>query len=168
MEFTARGDAVWLSSRDDNRLTVIDTATLNTIAELDAEQPSGIFSPGARKGWGCDARQAMPEPCRMNAPISHPCRWPCWTAISATFRCAHARMPRWPGTMAGTRGELLAALRARRLTHRVLSRIGAVFAPNTVAASTLALAVPPDQLAAVAAQVSARREVSQIPAQPRL
>ena len=43
MEFTARGDAVWLSSRDDNRLTVIDTATLNTIAELDAEQPSGIF-----------------------------------------------------------------------------------------------------------------------------
>ena len=43
MEFTARGDAVWLSSRDDNRLTVIDTTTLNTIAELDAEQPSGIF-----------------------------------------------------------------------------------------------------------------------------
>lgn len=43
MEFTARGDAVWLSSRDDNHLTVIDTATLNTIAELDAEQPSGIF-----------------------------------------------------------------------------------------------------------------------------
>ena len=43
MEFTARGDAVWLSSRDDNHLTVIDTATLNTVAELDAEQPSGIF-----------------------------------------------------------------------------------------------------------------------------
>jgi len=43
MEFTARGDAVWLSSRDDNRLTVIDTATLNTVAELHAEQPSGIF-----------------------------------------------------------------------------------------------------------------------------
>ena len=43
MEFTARGDAVWLSSRDDNRLTVIDTATLGTVAELDADQPSGIF-----------------------------------------------------------------------------------------------------------------------------
>lgn len=43
MEFTARGDAVWLSSRDDNRLTVIDTATLTTVAELDADQPSGIF-----------------------------------------------------------------------------------------------------------------------------
>ena len=40
----------------------------------------------------------------------------------------------------------------------MLSRIGAVFAPhNTVAASTLAaLAVPPDQLAAVAACRSAR------------
>lgn len=43
----------------------------------------------------------------------------------------------------------------------VLARIGAVFAPNTVAASTLAaLAAPPDRLDAVAAQVSARREVS--------
>lgn len=43
----------------------------------------------------------------------------------------------------------------------VLARIGAVFAPNTVAASTLAaLAVPPDRLAAVAAQVSARRAIS--------
>lgn len=43
MEFTARGDAVWLSSRDDNKLVVIDTATLTTRSTLPALEPSGIF-----------------------------------------------------------------------------------------------------------------------------
>jgi len=43
MEFTARGDAVWLSSRDDDKLVVIDTATLNTRSTLPAREPSGIF-----------------------------------------------------------------------------------------------------------------------------
>ncbi|MFO1234713.1 MAG: hypothetical protein U1E47_06540 [Rivihabitans pingtungensis] len=59
---------VWLSSRDDNRLTVIDTATLNTIAELDAEQPSGIFFTWRAQLMGMMRASAMPEPCRMNAP----------------------------------------------------------------------------------------------------
>jgi len=43
MEFTARGDAVWLSSRDDDKLVVIDTATFQTRRELPAANPSGIF-----------------------------------------------------------------------------------------------------------------------------
>lgn len=43
MEFTARGDAVWLSSRDDDKLVVIDTATFRTRRELPAANPSGIF-----------------------------------------------------------------------------------------------------------------------------
>ncbi len=43
MEFTARGDAVWLSSRDDDKLVVIDTATFLTRRELPAANPSGIF-----------------------------------------------------------------------------------------------------------------------------
>jgi len=43
MEFTARGDAVWLSSRDDDKLVVIDTATFRTLRELPAANPSGIF-----------------------------------------------------------------------------------------------------------------------------
>jgi len=43
MEFTARGDAVWLSSRDDNKLVVIDTATFNIRRTLPALEPSGIF-----------------------------------------------------------------------------------------------------------------------------
>lgn len=43
MEFTARGDAVWLSSRDDDKLVVVDTTTLETVGELPARGPSGIF-----------------------------------------------------------------------------------------------------------------------------
>ncbi|NWK78807.1 cytochrome D1 domain-containing protein [Aquitalea sp. LB_tupeE] len=43
MEFTSKGDAVWLSSRDDNKVVVIDTSSLKVINELSAESPSGIF-----------------------------------------------------------------------------------------------------------------------------
>ncbi len=43
MEFTPRGESVWVSSRDDNRVTVYDTQTLQAIAELSASAPSGIF-----------------------------------------------------------------------------------------------------------------------------
>ncbi|SCK19347.1 cytochrome D1 domain-containing protein [Vogesella sp. LIG4] len=43
MEFTGRGDAVWLSSRDDDKLVVIDTQNFATVAELPAANPSGIF-----------------------------------------------------------------------------------------------------------------------------
>ena len=43
LEFTPRGEAVWVSSRDDNRVTVYDTQTLEAVAELPASSPSGIF-----------------------------------------------------------------------------------------------------------------------------
>ncbi|TCW33985.1 cytochrome D1 domain-containing protein [Gulbenkiania mobilis] len=43
MEFTGRGDAVWLSSRDDDRLVVVDTRTLEMSTVLPARNPSGIF-----------------------------------------------------------------------------------------------------------------------------
>ncbi|OQS33897.1 cytochrome D1 domain-containing protein [Chromobacterium haemolyticum] len=43
MEFTPRGDAVWLSSRDDDKLVVVDTASLKVLRELPARSPSGIF-----------------------------------------------------------------------------------------------------------------------------
>ncbi len=43
MEFTPRGEAVWISSRDDNRVTVIATDSFETQAVLDADAPSGIF-----------------------------------------------------------------------------------------------------------------------------
>lgn len=43
MEFTPKGEALWLSCRDDNRVEVYDTATFQRIATLKADQPSGIF-----------------------------------------------------------------------------------------------------------------------------
>jgi protein NirF len=43
MEFTPRGESVWISARDDNRVAVIDTQTLKTQATLNVDAPSGIF-----------------------------------------------------------------------------------------------------------------------------
>ncbi len=43
MEFTPRGEAVWLAVRDDDRVMVYDTETLAETARLPADKPSGIF-----------------------------------------------------------------------------------------------------------------------------
>ncbi|MGJ0491098.1 cytochrome D1 domain-containing protein [Methylobacter sp.] len=43
MEFTPRGEQVWVAVRDDNQLVVYDTETLAEIARLPAKTPSGIF-----------------------------------------------------------------------------------------------------------------------------
>jgi Uncharacterized conserved protein len=43
MEFTPRGERVWLSARDSDKVVVYDTATLKPVAELPAVKPSGIF-----------------------------------------------------------------------------------------------------------------------------
>jgi protein NirF len=43
MEFTPRGEAVWLSARDDDRISIYDTATLQLLGTLPAKNPSGIF-----------------------------------------------------------------------------------------------------------------------------
>jgi protein NirF len=53
MEFTPRGEAVWISARDDNRVVVYDTASFAQVAELPVQNPSGIFftSRAARIGF---------------------------------------------------------------------------------------------------------------------
>jgi protein NirF len=53
LEFTPRGEAVWISARDDNRVVVYDTASLAQVATLPADAPSGIFftSRAARIGF---------------------------------------------------------------------------------------------------------------------
>ncbi|CCG96525.1 Protein nirF [Marinobacter nauticus ATCC 49840] len=43
MEFTPRGEEVWVSSRDSDRVTVYNTRTLEEVATLPARKPSGIF-----------------------------------------------------------------------------------------------------------------------------
>lgn len=69
-----------------------------------------------------------------------------WAAVAASLRADE--------------GEVIDAV-ARRLADGVLSRVGAVFRPNVIGASTLAaIAVPPERLDAVAAIVSSRREVN--------
>ena len=53
MEFTPRGESVWISSRDDHRVSAIDTQSFATQATLAVDSPSGIFftSRAARLGF---------------------------------------------------------------------------------------------------------------------
>jgi protein NirF len=43
MEFTPRGEKVWVSVRDDNRVVVYDTRSFEPLRTLPAASPSGIF-----------------------------------------------------------------------------------------------------------------------------
>ena len=43
MEFTPRGNEVWVSVRDADRIDIYDTATFTRKAEIAAQKPSGIF-----------------------------------------------------------------------------------------------------------------------------
>ena len=53
MEFTPRGEAIWISARDDNRVVVYDTSSFARRTTLPATAPSGIFftSRAARTGF---------------------------------------------------------------------------------------------------------------------
>lgn len=43
LEFTPRGEAVWMSLRDEDRVDIYDTASFQRLASLPAAKPSGIF-----------------------------------------------------------------------------------------------------------------------------
>ena len=43
LEFTPRGENVWLSSRDENKVVIYDTKTFEVLKTLPASAPSGIF-----------------------------------------------------------------------------------------------------------------------------
>jgi len=43
MEFEPRGEEVWLSVRDENRVEVYDTASFERVSSMPANKPSGIF-----------------------------------------------------------------------------------------------------------------------------
>lgn len=43
MEFTPRGEQVWISVRDDNRVDVYDTQTFQRLTSMAMQKPSGIF-----------------------------------------------------------------------------------------------------------------------------
>ncbi|MEO5367362.1 MAG: hypothetical protein H7831_13645 [Magnetococcus sp. WYHC-3] len=43
LEFTPRGERVWVSVRDEDRVDIFDTASLKKVGSLPAAKPSGIF-----------------------------------------------------------------------------------------------------------------------------
>ncbi len=43
LEFTPKGDQVWISARDDNRVLIYDPQTLAELGSIAADKPSGIF-----------------------------------------------------------------------------------------------------------------------------
>jgi protein NirF len=43
MEFTPRGETVWVSARDDNTVSIYDTGSFERLATLNVDAPSGIF-----------------------------------------------------------------------------------------------------------------------------
>jgi len=43
MEFTPRGEKVWISVRDEDQVKIFDTQTMSLIKTLNVEKPSGIF-----------------------------------------------------------------------------------------------------------------------------
>jgi protein NirF len=43
MEFTPKGEEIWVSARDDDKVLVYDTETFEEKARLPADKPSGIF-----------------------------------------------------------------------------------------------------------------------------
>lgn len=43
MEFTPRGEQIWVSVRDEDRVEIYDTETYEKVSELPADKPSGIF-----------------------------------------------------------------------------------------------------------------------------
>ena len=43
MEFTPRGERVWMSVRDEDRVDIIDTENFETVGSIAVDKPSGIF-----------------------------------------------------------------------------------------------------------------------------
>lgn len=43
MEFTPKGEQVWISVRDADRIDIVDTSTFETVGSIEAKAPSGIF-----------------------------------------------------------------------------------------------------------------------------
>lgn len=43
MEFSPRGEQVWMSVRDEDRVDIVDTETFEVINSLEVDKPSGIF-----------------------------------------------------------------------------------------------------------------------------
>lgn len=139
-----RGEAIWISSRDGNRVSVIEPpGTAQATPTVDS--PSSIFftSRAARMGFG--------DTCAGN--------WRCSARGNAVFRWCARRFSTLPTRLAWRWRRCWPATQLQ--TSGALSRIGGVFAGHAGGAALLAaMAVPPERLQAVAAQVSAHPGVN--------
>ncbi len=43
MEFTPRGEQVWVSARDDHKVVIVDIASMTKVGDISSDSPSGIF-----------------------------------------------------------------------------------------------------------------------------
>lgn len=43
MEFTPRGEQVWMSARDDHKVVIVDIASMTKVGDISSDSPSGIF-----------------------------------------------------------------------------------------------------------------------------
>jgi DNA-binding Lrp family transcriptional regulator len=149
MEFTPRGEAVWISARDDNRVVIYDTRNFGNSAD-------------ARRGA---LRHLLHQSRRTHRFLTwtRPTRrsnTPCSTTGSATFPSCAQPFAELRQKSALTRRRF--SPRCKRLQARgAISRVGAVLAPRRIGASTLAaLAAPAAEIEEIAALVSARPEVN--------
>ncbi len=88
MEFTPKGEAVWLSCRDDNRVEVYDTATFARSPRCQRTTPAASSSPYAPSASACNRAGNGSPPCTTT-----PCST---TGSSETCRCTRAHTANWP------------------------------------------------------------------------
>jgi protein NirF len=74
LEFTPRGEAVWISARDDNRVIVYDTGTLQPVATPVTARPASSRR-AARMGFEMHAALANPKVARSRTSPSAASRW---------------------------------------------------------------------------------------------
>ncbi len=147
MEFAPRGENVWLSARDDNKVVIYNTETFAKLGEIAADSAVRHLLHVAGRPYrllSMDDTARLPPAQRLSARLPALPGAVCRTGVAPW--CRREGRPRPAGEPAARRQD---------------SRVGAVFAPKRIGASTLAaMAVPPEKLAAVAAAVNRFPEVN--------
>ena len=140
MEFTPRGNEVWVSVRDADRVDVYDAATFAKKGQIPAQKAIGHFLHRT-----CNEDWTMsPDPAELTLVDRWQHNFP---LVDKPFEVV--------GRAAALNEREAIGVFRRLHEIGVISRIGAVVRPNTVGASTLAaLQVPPERLEEVAAIVS--------------
>jgi DNA-binding Lrp family transcriptional regulator len=148
MEFTPRGEHVWISARDDNKVLIYDTATFERSASLPRRRRAASSSPAVPTAPDSD------QDARRGARLS------LLNDFQRDFPLCSAPLPSWRRGWVLPKRRSCGCSKALRREGKI-ARVGAVFAPKRIGASTLAaMAVPPEKLAAAAEAVNRFPEVN--------